>query len=83
MKWTVLKVDGGAKVDGLSKSGRSLAKMDVHLHQTGRSGTIVDVYFHFLGPFSFIPLGRTVFVFQPVHCLISGPSTFSLLDRPI
>ena len=41
-KWTVLKVDGRAKVDGLSKSGRSWAKPDGHLSQSGRSRTIVD-----------------------------------------
>ena len=41
-KWTVLKVNGRAKVDGAFKSGRSLVKLDGHLSQSGRSKKIVD-----------------------------------------
>ena len=41
-KWTILKVNGRAKVDGAFKSGRSLVKLDGHLSQSGRSRTIVD-----------------------------------------
>ena len=42
LKWTVLKVDGRAKVDGPSKSGRPWAKVDGHLSQSGRSWTKAD-----------------------------------------
>ena len=46
-KWTVLKIDRCAKVDGPSKSGRSWDKLDGFLRQSGRSWVKVD------GPFCF------------------------------
>ena len=36
-KWTVLKMDGRAKVDGPIKSGRFWDKLDGHWRQSGRS----------------------------------------------
>ena len=40
--WTVLKVNGLAKVDGAFKTGRSWVKLDGHLSHSGRSKKISD-----------------------------------------
>ena len=41
-KWTVLKMNGRANLDGPSKSRRSWVKLDGHSSQSGRSMTIVN-----------------------------------------
>ena len=51
LKWTFLKVDGRTKVDSSSKTGRSWAKLNGHLHQSGRSWR----HLQFFGPSTFIP----------------------------
>ena len=82
--WKLNDFDVRSKVDvRMRESGRSWAKLDGHLHQSGRCRTtpsgFLTVYFH---PLIFIHLGRPVFWSRTVHFDI-WPFTFSRWDRPV
>ena len=82
--WTVLKVDGRAKLNGPSKSGRSWAKPDCHSVSWFK---IVHLYFfktvQFFSfePFSFIPLDHPILTLWTVHLHFLRSFSFILLDR--
>ena len=77
-KWIVFEVNGRAKVDGLSKNGRSWVKLDgpsTVQNAIGRSRVKVGLWVLPFPPSSFNPLESPVFAFWPF--------TFKFQESPL